>query len=1006
MARVSFSLRRLETDLGSYTQFDSSQSYRTSGPGGTAGSVGSRTDVDYALRADDLQQAPVSGAAITSSFFEVLSSCYGEVTLNWGVPIVPIESLGATPDVTGMVLVYSPNGEPQTISSGKVLVESSEETSFTQQDLPEGKWAYYSLFLHYEDIGGSSFYERAASLSVLVPKDYGSTMQLWKRVPEYYRIQDAAQGSAVPLTETCFGSYLPADRVVGPLFKYLSIVGFDIDRMRTLIDNVMVSRDPREANSEALEAIAEQVNSLLKVSDLGSARLRSVLDNLGFYRRNKGTEEAIKLIVRAIAGSDIEIDKENYTVKILSQRANYITDPKDGTGIVLHRPAGDVEQAVGDALPFYDTTYSGYSDSYINTGTEFVSTGTGSVDGVNSVMIRINSPIPVSSDDYVGFSVNSNIGVSAIRWARVVSSGGNVLGVSTSSTVGSTKSFYIDITEAVDILIDGYIEILVDLSDVPVFDISLMIAERNNIGEYFDGDVVKGGWLVDTTSVSDYRWAGSANSSISLYAEEYERTKGILQSVLLDGTFPITEVDRYEISSFNTTVGSFSPVELSPTLWLDASDVSTITLEDAALLDGTGLSLPGTSGNYARTPTSAALNITGDIELVVRVSLDDWTPSASKAFIGKGFGNSYNFGLTSTGQLSFTVNVGGSIVFANLAFSAPADGTTLWLKVTRDATAGTVTFYQATDQASEPGSWTTLGTAATTAGNLTTTAQPLGIGAAGAGYLPMAGMMYRAIVRDGIGGTVAFDADFAAEEAGTTSFTEDSVNAATVSLMTTYGRVSQWDDKSGNGNHVTQGTAENQPTTYYNTIVGKNVLTFSDAYVSAPLSIDVDGVTTFTVFRESTSVTNAGVLVLTPSSGNDYQSTSGIVHETGVGGEAVFQAIRYLLGSSPNQIGISKIEGTKPSPLDVYCGRFSQSGLVESFSSGLSATSTTSSASFGASSEVLIGARYTGGAVSGSNKLLGDVAEVLVYSRALSNDELNQVGEYLANKWGLTWVPK
>lgn len=49
----------------------------------------------------------------------------------------------------------------------------------------------------------------------------------------------------------------------------------------------------------------------------------------------------------------------------------------------------------------------------------------------------------------------------------------------------------------------------------------------------------------------------------------------------------------------------------------------------------------------------------------------------------------------------------------------------------------------------------------------------------------LSGTVYRAIVKDGIDGTTAFDADFASQTADALAFTESSANAATVTINTT-----------------------------------------------------------------------------------------------------------------------------------------------------------------------------------------------------------------------------
>ena len=50
--------------------------------------------------------------------------------------------------------------------------------------------------------------------------------------------------------------------------------------------------------------------------------------------------------------------------------------------------------------------------------------------------------------------------------------------------------------------------------------------------------------------------------------------------------------------------------------------------------------------------------------------------------------------------------------------------------------------------------------------------------------------------------------------------------ADTTTITQSSGSVSQWNDKSGNGNDVTQGTADNQPTTNASTQNGKNIIDF------------------------------------------------------------------------------------------------------------------------------------------------------------------------------------
>lgn len=543
MARVSFTLRRPDSgDLGSYLRYDEVV-------------FPVRTDKDSALRADGLQTAP---AVFEESFFEAVSSCYGEVDLTWAINLTAPDDVSTSPVATNIVLVYSADGEPQTIASGTILLFNSTQYALTHSGLTEGRWAYYSLFAHYESTDGDSYYERVASLAILVPKNYGSNIQLWERIPEYYRNQDISIATAEVAAGTyavssCIGT-LPTGGLAGPLFKYLSVIGFDMDIIRTLADYTMVAQDPLLASTEALDAIASQMAVILRKSDLGGQRLRGLIGDIGYFRRSKGTLAGTEFFAQAISGSNITFDETTGEIVVFSQRANYITTPKNGSTITQSRPAFDTE--IATPLPF-STDMSAYDTYDIVSTNRYTLNGTGASVDVNCVLIHMDSPVPVQLNERAVYSVQSNQGTNGIKWVRLVDVAGNQLGFEdTSTTVGGARAFEVAIetSASVGIYTDAYVEYLVDLRGGTLVNGSLLL-ERFFVGRYFDGDKVEGGWLIDSSSVSDYRWSGSANDSVSIFAEDYERTKSIINELLFD-VIPITEVAKYTIVSYNSYVGA------------------------------------------------------------------------------------------------------------------------------------------------------------------------------------------------------------------------------------------------------------------------------------------------------------------------------------------------------------------------------------------------------------------------------------------------------------------
>ena len=216
----------------------------------------------------------------------------------------------------------------------------------------------------------------------------------------------------------------------------------------------------------------------------------------------------------------------------------------------------------------------------------------------------------------------------------------------------------------------------------------------------------------------------------------------------------------------------------------------------AELRGSYGLVLPGVSGNYASAPDSAALSITGDIDIQARIAPTDWTPSTQGLVAGKWgstTGNqAYGLFLDTSGTLRFVQYSGAAYNdLPSTVATGFTDGEAKWVRATYSASGGTVKFYTAPDASAVPSSWTQLGT--TVAGVARTTqntANTLTLGeSTTSGSNLLVGAVYRVRILDGYdgAGSVVFDADFTAPAAFATSFTESSSNAATVTITATSG---------------------------------------------------------------------------------------------------------------------------------------------------------------------------------------------------------------------------
>jgi hypothetical protein len=196
-------------------------------------------------------------------------------------------------------------------------------------------------------------------------------------------------------------------------------------------------------------------------------------------------------------------------------------------------------------------------------------------------------------------------------------------------------------------------------------------------------------------------------------------------------------------------------------------------------------------GAYASVPNSAALQITGDID--VRALIKNTAPNSSQNIICKrAGGNAAEFAFRMAGGAGTSLEMYWfetgpvAVIATSTAPLTAAQYTGKWVRATRSNTGAggnwQVTFYTSPDG----NTWTQLGSqvvGSAPAAPFSTTNQVLiGAFSTSASTQTFAGTIFRTQVFNGINGTVQLDANFAIQNPGTTSFTETSSNAATITI--------------------------------------------------------------------------------------------------------------------------------------------------------------------------------------------------------------------------------
>ena len=70
-----------------------------------------------------------------------------------------------------------------------------------------------------------------------------------------------------------------------------------------------------------------------------------------------------------------------------------------------------------------------------------------------------------------------------------------------------------------------------------------------------DGDKVLGNWIFGaSSSIKDYRWLKNADTSLSVYTEDFGRTRSTISSYI-SYSLPITQVSRFTVNDYSYVGG-------------------------------------------------------------------------------------------------------------------------------------------------------------------------------------------------------------------------------------------------------------------------------------------------------------------------------------------------------------------------------------------------------------------------------------------------------------------
>jgi hypothetical protein len=192
--------------------------------------------------------------------------------------------------------------------------------------------------------------------------------------------------------------------------------------------------------------------------------------------------------------------------------------------------------------------------------------------------------------------------------------------------------------------------------------------------------------------------------------------------------------------------------------------------------------------------------------------------------------------------------------------------------------------------------------------------------------------------------------------------------------------ISSWTDSSGNAHHAVQATSANQPIYKAGVVNAKSAARFNGTSTFVKIAfVLTQPVTRFVVAK---------------------RASAGAFHSL-VDGAATYCLLRYENSDALTAYAGSFLTWGTPTPTSgqwrIHQAIFNGASSSVRLRGGAAVTGDTNVLSPGG---VTIGSYFAGDGLFFN----GDIAEVIVYSRVLTNSESDRVGNYLASKYALTWA--
>ena len=204
---------------------------------------------------------------------------------------------------SSQVLLRSSYGTPTSIYDGDILLDESGpfSTSYTDNGLRSGLFYYYALFV-YSTVLDSYVLAGAAQGLVLSDYGFGNTFTSW--IPNWYLEQDST------ITTSSF------PQGPGPLTRFLSLLGYEMDWMRSEIESFSTFSAADYVSGALLPYLGANYGMTYE-PELGMRRSRVLVKNAVYLYKTRGTHTGIAAAASAFSGYGCAVtDGKNLEIQL------------------------------------------------------------------------------------------------------------------------------------------------------------------------------------------------------------------------------------------------------------------------------------------------------------------------------------------------------------------------------------------------------------------------------------------------------------------------------------------------------------------------------------------------------------------------------------------------------------------------------------------------------------------------------------------------------------------